>query len=69
MFNFCIYEIKSPEGKVEKGYYFGIWGAINSFADTSEISDSQFLEWAERLRRGAAVNYRGYVIRMITLPF
>ena len=69
MFDFCIYEIKKPDGSVEKGFFFGIWGVINSFADTSAISTEEFLEMNERLNRGAAVNYRGRVIRKYALPY
>ncbi len=69
MFDFCIYEIKKPDGTKEKGYFFGIWGVINSFADTSEVSNEEFLEMDRRLNRGAAVNYRGRVIRKYKISF
>ena len=71
MFEFCIYEIKPVTGESRSGYYFGIWGVINELSggDTTQISNSQLLEWAEALKRGRAVNYRGNVIRRVSVDF
>jgi hypothetical protein len=71
MFDFCIYEIKPVIGERRSGYYFGIWGVINEIndGDTSEVSNDQLLEWAEQLKKGRAVNYRGNVIRKYSVEF